>query len=115
MQSQLYFYTFSFFKIFYYLETGKEGGRQRGRETSVASCTPPTRDLAHNPGMCPDWESNLGPFGSQASAQPTELQQPGLYTFSINNLKAKFRKKCTIASKRILRNKLNKRRTKLIH
>ena len=34
---------------------------------------PPTGDLAHNPGMCPDWESNQLPFGSQACAQSTEL------------------------------------------
>ena len=25
----------------------------------VVSCMPPTRDLAHNPGLCPDWEPNL--------------------------------------------------------
>ena len=28
----------------------------------VASCMPPTGDLAHNPGMCPDQESNQRPF-----------------------------------------------------
>ena len=38
---------------------------------------PPTGDLAGNPGMCPDWESNQQPFGSQASTQSTELHQPG--------------------------------------
>ena len=27
----------------------------------------PYCDLAHNPGMCPYWESNQWPFGSQAS------------------------------------------------
>ena len=37
--------------------------RQRGREVEkhqcvVASHMPPTGDLALNPGMCPDWESN---------------------------------------------------------
>ena len=36
-----------------------------------------TGDLAHSPGMCPDWESNQGPFGLQVSAQSTELHQPG--------------------------------------
>ena len=35
-------------------------------------------DLAHNPGMCPDWEWNQRPFGSQASTQSTESHQPGL-------------------------------------
>ena len=44
----------------------------------VSSCVPSTGDLALNPGMCPDWESNQQPFGSQASAQSTEPHQPGL-------------------------------------
>ena len=29
----------------------------------------PTGDLAYNPGMCPDWESNQSPFDLQASTQ----------------------------------------------
>ena len=50
----------------------------------VASCTPPTGDLACNPGMCPDWESKWQPFGSQAHARATELHQPGqLLIFSL--------------------------------
>ena len=41
---------------------------------------PPTGDLTHNPGMCPDWELNsLEPFGSQTGAQSTEPHQPGWY------------------------------------
>ena len=36
-------------------------------------------DLAHNPGMCPDWESNQRPFGSQTLTQSPEPQQPGLF------------------------------------
>ena len=43
----------------------------------------PMRDLAHNPGMCPDWESKWQPFGSQASAQSTVLHQPGSLFFSL--------------------------------
>ena len=35
--------------------------------------------LTHNPGMCPDWESNLQPFGLQAGTQSTEPYQSGLY------------------------------------
>ena len=42
----------------------------------VASCTPLTGDMAQNPGMGPDWESNWQPFGSQASTQSTEPHQP---------------------------------------
>ena len=38
-----------------------------------------TRDLACNPGTCPDWELNRRPFASQARAQSTEPHQPGLH------------------------------------
>ena len=57
-------------------------GREEEREGEkhqcvVASHVPPTGDLARNPGMCPDWESNRQPFGLQASTQSTEPYQPG--------------------------------------
>ena len=39
---------------------------------------PPAGDWAHNPGKCPDWESNLQPCGLQARTQSTETHQPGL-------------------------------------
>ena len=75
----LYIYT-SFLKRFY-LFIFREG---EGRETEgekqqcvVASQAPPTGDLARNPGMCPDWESNLRTFGLQAGTQSTEPHQPG--------------------------------------
>ena len=42
--------------------------------------TPPTGDLAHNPGMCPDWELNLRSFGLQALDQSTEPHQPACET-----------------------------------
>ena len=59
-------------------------GRKRERERNinvpekhqlVASCAPPTGYLAHNPGMCPDWESNQGTFSLWYNAQPTEPHQ----------------------------------------
>ena len=34
----------------------------------VASHMPPTGDLARNPGLCSDWESNQQLFGWQAHA-----------------------------------------------
>ena len=37
----------------------------------------PIGNLAHNQGMCPDWESNRRLFGSQASTQYTEPHQAG--------------------------------------
>ena len=47
----------------------------------VASHVPPTGHLASNPAMCPDWELNCQPFGSQAHAQSTEPHQPGQILF----------------------------------
>ena len=43
----------------------------------VASHVAPTGDLACNPGMCPDWESNWRPFGLQAGAQPLSHTSQG--------------------------------------
>ena len=48
--------------------------------------SPAPGDLAYNPGMCPDWESNQSPFGLQAGAQPTEPNQPGLLSCLKKNL-----------------------------
>ena len=69
------------FKIFIYLLLG------RGKERETLNmwvihqlldyCGSPTRDLAHNPGMCPDWELNQHPLDWQAGAQSIEPHQPG--------------------------------------
>ena len=56
----------------------------------VASVTPPTRDLAQNPGTCHDGELNWWPFGSQASTQSTEPHQPGLKVLFLVSLKYNF-------------------------
>ena len=81
-----HFFFFSKKILFTFRERGREG--QRGRETSKCerntdwlslTCPPPTRDLAHNPGTCPDRESNQQPFGSQADTQSTEPHQPELF------------------------------------
>ena len=48
-----------FLKIFYlfnFKERRSEG--EDKHQCVVASHAPHTGDLAHNPGMCPDWESN---------------------------------------------------------
>ena len=44
----------------------------------VASHAPPSRDLAHNPGVCPDQELKWLPFSLQNNAQRTEAHQSGL-------------------------------------
>ena len=73
-----------FFKDFIYLflERGREGEREGEKHQCVAaSHAPRIGDLAYNPGMCPDWESNQQPFGSQTGTQSTELHQQGLGYF----------------------------------
>ena len=59
---------------YWILVKGREGEKCH---CVVASCVPPTGDLALIPVTCPDWESNQRPFGSQAGSQSTEPLQPG--------------------------------------
>ena len=64
--------SFHFFKDFIYLFREKRKGGKEGEKHQcvVASHTPPTGDLAQNPGMCPDWKSNQRPLGSQPALNP---------------------------------------------
>ena len=67
--------------IIYYLllERGREGEREGEKhQCVVATRTPPAGDLACNPGICPDWELNWWPFGSQTCTQSTERYHSGL-------------------------------------
>ena len=41
---------------------GKEGKREGEKHHCVVSSYAPSGDLAHNPGMCPDWESTGDPL-----------------------------------------------------
>ena len=70
----IYFiYLFIRFYLYIFRERGREGKREGEKYQCVAaSYTPPTGDPAPNPSMCPDWESNQQPFGTQASTQSTE-------------------------------------------
>ena len=78
-----------FLKIFIYLffrQSGREGEREGEKhQCVVASCTSPAGDLAHNPGMCPDWKTNWRPFGSQAGTQSIEPHQPWQINKTIND------------------------------
>ena len=79
----MYILFFKRFYLFIFRERGRGGEREGEKHNCVvASYKSPTGDLAHNPGICPDWESNRQPFGSQARAQSTELHQPGSFLFS---------------------------------
>ena len=73
----LVIFSLIFKKYFIYWQRGKEE-----HQCVVASCVLPTGDLAHNPVMCPDWESNRQPFGFQACPQSTEPHQPGPIFFN---------------------------------
>ena len=68
-----------FFKIYFIFREREREGEREGEKHQcvVASHEPPTGDLACNPGMCPDWESNQQHSGLQAGAQLTEPHQPG--------------------------------------
>ena len=56
------------FYLLIFRQRGREGEREGEKHHCVvASHVPLTGDLAHNPGMCPDRESNRQPFGSQAT------------------------------------------------
>ena len=84
-------------RIFYIFkslfERGREGERERESKGEkhrcvVARCVPPTGDLACNPVICPDWELNWRPFGSQASTQTSEPHHLGpgyeILIYSVN-------------------------------
>ena len=78
IESTIYLFLKIFKIIFIFRWWGREGEREGEKhQCVVASHMPPLGDLAHNPGMCPDWEWNQWPFGSQASAQSTEPHQTG--------------------------------------
>ena len=68
------YFLFIFLKsLFIFREREREGEREGEKHKHVVvPHTPPTRDLAYNPGMCPEWESNRRPSGSQAGVQSTE-------------------------------------------
>ena len=73
-----------FFKIlFTFRQRGREGDRgEKKYQCVVASHSPPTGDLARNPGMCPDWESNWWSFNLQPTLSPlSHTSQSNFYIF----------------------------------
>ena len=75
--------------LFMLFARGREKERKRNinvweKPWLVAPHTPLSRDLARNPGTCPDWAWNQRPFGLQGGTQSTEPHQARL-SFNINN------------------------------
>ena len=73
-------YGIFFFKRFFIIfrERGREGEKH---QCVVASHVASTGDLACNPGMCPDWELNRRPFGSQPTLSPLSYTSQGYGIF----------------------------------
>ena len=57
-----------FLKYAYWFVRERKGERERERERDWLHICTPTRDWTQNLGMCPDWESNLQPFGVRDDA-----------------------------------------------
>ena len=70
-----------FLMIFIYLflerGEGKEKERERNINVWLPLIQPPAGDLAHNPGMCPDWESNLDPLVRRPVLNPLSHTSQG--------------------------------------
>ena len=72
------------FDLFVFRQRGRVIKREEEKhQCVVASHAPATEDLARNPGMCPNWESNQRPFGSQVGTQSTEARQAHVVFFNI--------------------------------
>ena len=69
--------------IYLFLDTGEVREEERKRNVNVwlPLMCPLLGTLACNPGMCPDWELDQQPFGSQAGTQSAEPHQPGLRSY----------------------------------
>ena len=73
-----------FFKDFNYwfLERGREGEREGEKhQCVVASRAPPTEDLVHNPGMCPDWDSTGDPLVHRPALDLLSPTSQGIIAF----------------------------------
>ena len=68
-----FFLFLRFIYLFIFRGAGKEKERENHHRCVVASHVSLTGDLACNPGMHPDWESNQQPLGLQAHTQSTPL------------------------------------------
>ena len=71
-----------FLRFYLFIFRERKGWREgKKHQCVVASHASTTGNLAHNPGMCPDWELNRQPFDSQADTQPLSLTSQGYFFF----------------------------------
>ena len=68
--------------LFIFRERVREGEREGEKHQCVVASRVPC-----NPGMCPAWELNQQPFGSQDCIQSTELYQPGQVNHTLKSLR----------------------------
>ena len=69
------FFFFLRFYLFIFREKGSQGEKEGEKhQCVVASCMPPTGDLASSPGMCSDWKLKRMTLWFAACDQPTEPQ-----------------------------------------
>ena len=73
--------------LFIFIERRRKGESEGEKhQCVVASHTPPTGDLAHNPGMCPDGELNWRPFLSQPELNPLSYSSQEIYIFLVKEI-----------------------------
>ena len=56
---------------------GRDREKEGEKHQLVASHTPPTRDQVHNPGLCPDQESNREPLICWTTLNPLSHTSQG--------------------------------------
>ena len=72
--------------MYLFLERREGKEKEGGRNISLlCRIHVPIRDQSHNPGTCPDWESNRQPFALLDDAQPTEPPQSGQHCVLLNS------------------------------
>ena len=73
-----FYLSFVFLRFYLFIFREVKGGRKRERKISMCgSLIAPTGHLAHNPDMCPNWESNWWPFGLQPTLNPLSYTNRG--------------------------------------
>ena len=70
-----------FYLIIFREREGREKERERNINVWLPLVCPATGDLAHNPGMCPDWESNCNPLIRRPALSPLSHTSQGCIAF----------------------------------